>query len=250
MNIAVNRRDLLKGAGALVIGFDILNPANAQAPTPDLPGDLKIAPKVSSWLRIEAGGKVRLLVGKVEIGQGILTAVAQLCADELAIDMSRLEITSGDTRLVPDEGVTAGSFSMPNCGSAVRAVSADARQILFGLAAKKLGVGADKLKVADGKVSAPDGKSVTYWELVSGAELEVTATGKAPLRAREDRKYVGKSIPRIDIPAKVLGGDIFIQDLRPAGMLHGVTFQEVTSYGAMVPMGCDAKITSLSFTTN
>ncbi len=166
--LASNRRDFIKGAGALAVGFDILDPALAQAPAPDLPGDLKLAPKVSSWLRVEAGGKVRLLVGKVEIGQGILTAVSQICAEELDIDLSRLVITSGDTRLVPDEGVTAGSFSMPNCGSAVRAVSADARQILLGLAARKLGVAADALKVADGKVSAPDGKSVTYWDLAPG----------------------------------------------------------------------------------
>ena len=234
--LAANRRDFIKGAGALVIGFDILNPALAQAPSPDLPGDLKTAPKVSSWLRIEAGGKVRLLVGKVEIGQGILTAVAQLCADELYIDLARLEITSGDTRLVPDEGVTAGSFSMPNCGSAVRAVSADARQILLGLAAKKLGAEADKLKIVDGKVSAPDGKSVTYWDLVSGDELEVSATGKAPLKPRAERRYVGKSIPRLDIPAKVTGTSIFIQDLRPDGMLHGRVLR---------PPVYDAKLVSL-----
>ena len=235
-DIASNRRDFIKGAGALVIGFDILDPALAQAPSPDLPGDLKLAPKVSSWLRIEAGGKVRLLIGKVEIGQGILTAVSQVCAEELDIDMSRLVLTSGDTRLVPDEGVTAGSFSMPNCGSAVRAVSADARQILLGLAAQKLGAPAASLKVVDGKVSAPDGKSVTYWELVTGSELEVLATGKAPLKPRGERKYVGKSVVRVDIPAKVTGSLVFIQDLRPEGMLHGRVLR---------PPAYEAKLVSL-----
>jgi CO/xanthine dehydrogenase Mo-binding subunit len=153
MTLTAHRREFLTGAGALILGFDIA--AMAQQGAPDLPGDLKIAPKVSSWLRIEAGGKVRLLVGKVEIGQGILTACGQLCADELAIDMKRLEITSGDTRVVPNEGVTAGSFSMPNCGTAVRAVAADARRILLDLAAQKLGAPAAGLKVEDGKVSAP-----------------------------------------------------------------------------------------------
>ncbi len=236
MNVQPTRRGIIKGAGALVIGFDIFNPAMAQAPAADLPGDLKIAPKVSSWLRIEAGGKVRLLVGKVEIGQGILTAVAQLCADELDIDMSRLVITSGDTRLVPDEGVTAGSFSMPNCGSAVRAVSADARQILLGLAAARLGSNAAALKTADGKITAPDGKSVTYWELVAGSELEVPATGKAPLKPAAARRYAGKSVPRIDIPAKVTGAPVWIQDLRPEGMLHGRVLR---------PPAYEAKLVSL-----
>ena len=230
-HLTPDRRTFIKGAGALVIGFDILDPALAQAPSADLPGDLKLSPKVSSWLRIEAGGKIRLLVGKVELGQGILTAVAQVCAEELDIDLSRLLITSGDTALVPNEGVTAGSFSMSNCGSAVRAVSADARQILLGLAATKLATTPDKLKVSDGKVSGPDGKSVTYWELVSGAELEVTATGKAPLTPRGERRYVGKSIPRIDIPAKVTGSPIWIQDMRPDGMLHGRVLRP-PAYGA------------------
>ncbi len=254
--IAANRRQFVKGAsagaGALMIGFDMLDSALAQtqpaAPNPaspsaaaanpaaTLPGDLKTSPIVSSWLRIEANGKVRLLVGKVEIGQGVLTAVAQLCADELGIDIKRIEITSGDTRLVPDEGVTAGSFSMPNCGSAVRAVAADARQILLGLAAKKLGVAADKLTLADGVASAPGGQSTTYWEVVTGADLEVMATGKAPLWPTATRRYAGKSIPRLDIPAKVTGTTIFIQDLRPEGMLYGRVLR---------PPAYDAKLVSL-----
>ena len=222
MNIETNRRDLLKGAGALVVSFEL--PAAAFAadePGQVLPGSLKNNPKVASWLRIEADGKVRLLVGKVELGQGILTAVAQLCADELDIDMKRLSITSGDTWLVPNEGTTAGSFSMPDCGSAVRAVSADARRILLGLAADKLGVEADKLTIADGTVRAPDGKQVTYWELVSGQEFAVDATGKSPTKPASARKYIGKNITRLDIPPKATGTLIWIQDLRPDGMTHG-----------------------------
>ena len=222
MTLETTRRNLLAGSGALALGFNLMGDGFAQqAAAPALPGDLKQHPKVSSWLRIEGDGRVRLLVGKVELGQGILTALAQLCADELDIDIKRLDITSGDTQIVPDEGVTAGSFSMPNCGSAVRQVSAEARQILVSLAAAKLGADAATLTVADGTVKAPNGSSVTYWALVSGRELEVEATGKAPIRPREARRYSGKHVPRIDIPAKVTGDLIFIQDLRPQGMLHG-----------------------------
>lgn len=222
MTLETTRRNLLAGSGALALGFNLMGDGFAQqAAAPALPGDLKQHPKVSSWLRIEGDGRVRLLIGKVELGQGILTAVAQLCADELDIDIKRLDITSGDTQIVPDEGVTAGSFSMPNCGSAVRQVSAEARQILVSLAAAKLGADAATLTVADGTVKAPNGSSVTYWALVSGRELEVEATGKAPIRPREARRYSGKHVPRIDIPAKVTGDLIFIQDLRPQGMLHG-----------------------------
>lgn len=225
MNIQTNRRDLLKAAGALVVAFEI--PMAAQLASaaddlgPGLPGSLKANPKVSSWLRIEADGRVHLLVGKVELGQGILTAVSQICADELDIDIKRLRLTSGDTWLVPNEGTTAGSFSMPDCGSAVRAVSADARKILVDLAAAKLGVAADKLTVNDGTITAPDGKKTTYWELVIGDEMKVDATAKAPLKPFAAHKYSGKSIPRVDIPAKATGGQIWIQDLRPDGMVHG-----------------------------
>ena len=189
MTIETTRRSLLAGSGALALGFNLMGEGIAQqAAAPALPGDLKLFPKVSSWLRIESDGRVRLLVGKVELGQGILTAVAQLCADELDIDIKRLDITSGDTQLVPDEGVTAGSFSMPNCGSAVRQVSAEARQILVSLAAAKLGADAASLTVADGTVKAPNGASVTYWALVAGRELEVESTGNAPIRPREARR--------------------------------------------------------------
>ena len=232
MNIQTTRRSLLLGSGALALGFSITGDLLAQQPAAStLPGDLKQSPKVSSWLRIEANGRVRLLVGKVELGQGILTALAQLCAEELEIDIARLDITSGDTQLVPDEGGTTGSFSMPNCGSAVRQVSAEARQILVSLAAAKLNADAAKLTVSDGTVKAPDGTSVSYWNLVAGRELEIEATGKAPLRPRESRRYAGKHVPRIDIPAKVTGNLIFIQDLRPQGMLHGRVLRP-PAYGA------------------
>ncbi len=238
-NIKTTRRELLAGAGSLVLAFEIPGmsqalaqqaapaapgaaPAAPAAPQPPaLPGSLRTNPKVGSWLKIEAEGRVHLLVGKVELGQGILTAVAQLCADELEIDMKRLKITSGDTRLGPNEGTTAGSFSMPDCGTAVRAVSADARKILLDLASQKLGVDAAQLTINDGTIRAPDGKQTTYWELVTGQEFAVDATGKAPLKPASARKYVGKSVTRLDIPPKATGGQIWIQDLRPAGMVHG-----------------------------
>ena len=242
MTINATRRDVIKGAGALAVSFDLVADAAraADAPGQKLPGDLATSPKVSSWLRVEAGGKIRLLVGKVELGQGVLTAVAQLCADELDVDLARVAITSGDTRLVPDEGVTAGSFSMPNCGSAVRQVSAEARQILLGLAAKQLGVARDALTVADGTVKAPDGKSTTYWDIVANDAFEVQATGAAPLKPRDARRYAGRHVPRLDIPFKVTGTNIFIQDFRPEGMLHGRVLR---------PPAYDAKLVSLDTTS-
>ncbi len=222
MTIAASRRDMLKGAGALALAFDLpAASALADEPGDGLPGDLKKFPKIGAWLRVEEGGKIRLLLGKVELGQGVLTAATQLCAEELDVDLQRIVITSGDTRISPNEGVTAGSFSMPECGSAVRQVSAEARQILIELAARALASDPGRLVVSDGVIRAPDGRSLSYWDLVKGDEFAVDATGKAPLKPRAARRFIGKPVPRIDIPSKVTGTPIFIQDLRPDGMLHG-----------------------------
>ena len=225
-----SRRDFLAAGGSLAVAFTV--PALAQAPAgaPRLPGDLQTNRKLSMWLRIEAGGKVRLLVGKVEIGQGALTAVQQICADELCVDFDRIVLTSGDTELVPNEGATAGSLSMPGCGTAVRHAAADARQILVKLAAEKWQVDATKLDVEDGTIKG-DGKAISYWDLVSGHELEVEATGQGPLRPQDKRRYIGKSHPRIDLPAKMTGQAIFVQDLRPPGMVHGRVVR-LPAYGA------------------
>ncbi|MHB2167336.1 xanthine dehydrogenase family protein molybdopterin-binding subunit [Alsobacter sp. R-9] len=232
-----SRRDVLKAGGFLALGFSLLGPdAFAQATAPVLQGDLKQFPRISSWLRINADKSVTLLVGKVELGQGILTAVTQLCADELDVDIKRIAIVSGDTALVPNEGTTAGSFSIPNCGTAVRQVSAEARALLLGLAAQKLGADAAALTVADGVVTAPGGKSTTYWDLVTGKELEVEAKGTAPMKPAAQRRYIGTSVGRIDIPAKVTGAPIYVQDHRPPGMVHARVVRPPTARAKLVSL--------------
>lgn len=221
---ATGRRALLKSAGFVGLAFAIpLDDAAGQAAParPPLPGDLNTSRRLSAWIRIEADRRVTLLVGKVELGQGIVTALAQICADELDVDMARVSVISGDTALVPNQGVTAGSFSMPNGGTAVRHAAAEARQVMIELAAAKLGQPAEGMKVEDGVVIAASGARVSYWELATGQALEREATGQTRFRAPEAYRYIGKSVPRLDIPAKVMGEPIFVQDMRPAGMLFG-----------------------------
>ena len=121
--------------------------------------------QLKAWLRINADGTVTLLVGKVELGQGILTALLQICADELDVNLERVQIVSGDTAQVPDEGVTAGSFSMPQCAPAVQQASAEVRALLIDMAAARLGSPAAGLKVVDGSIAGADGKAITYWQL-------------------------------------------------------------------------------------
>jgi CO/xanthine dehydrogenase Mo-binding subunit len=222
--LSTSRRGFLKTSGYLSLAFAIpLDTALSQATStkPRLPGDLNTHRKLSAWLRINANQTMTLLVGKVELGQGILTAVSQVCADELDIDLSRIQIISGDTALVPNEGVTAGSFSMPNCATAVQYASAEVRSILLDLAAAKLNQPAANLSVQDGKISAPNGSSVTYWDLVLGEALDREAHGQAKLKPASLARYTGKSIQRVDLTPKILGDSKFVQEHRPTGMLFG-----------------------------
>ena len=218
---ALNRRHLLQSLGSLTLSFAIpLDMPLAQSP-PKLAGDLKSVPNLSAWLRINADGSVTLMVGKVELGQGILTAVAQVCAEELDVNIERIKIVSGDTAIVPNEGTTAGSQSMPGCAPAVQQAAAEVRHILLELAAAKLGQPIASLKVEDGTIRGSGNTKATYWELVTGEELARDATGKVPLKPISEHRYIGKSVTRVDIPAKMTGEAIFLQEIRLEGMVHG-----------------------------
>jgi nicotinate dehydrogenase subunit B len=157
----------------------------------------------------------------VELGQGILTALAQIAAEELDLPLSRIEMISGDTGQTPNEGHTAGSLSVENSGTALRMAVAEVRAILIDLAAKRLAAPADQLTVADGAIAAPDGRKVGYGELVQTLDLKREATAKVAPKPASTYKVVGRSVRRLDIPAKVTGGAAYIQDIRLPGMLHG-----------------------------
>src|SRR6185437_12493746 len=182
--VKMTRRQILGTTGFLSLAFVMPSKIFAQeapesigkADGPGLPHDMIKNPMLSSWLRINSNGTVTLLIGKVELGQGNRTAIAQVCAEELGVDFGRLQIIAGDTKLCPDEGVTSGSSSMPDGATAVKYASAEVREILFGLAATKLGQPAETMKVKDGIITAANGKTATYWDLVIGKALDVKAT--------------------------------------------------------------------------
>ncbi len=218
----LSRRRFTKGLGGIVLAFS-LAPANllAQGAAARLPGSLNNNRMLDAWLRINADGTAIVFTGKVELGQGILTSLAQIAAEELDLPIARLKMISGDTGQTPNEGMTAGSQSIENSGLALRLAGAEVRSILIDLAAKKLGVGADTLRVADGTISTADGRKVTYGELASEVDLKREASAKVPPKSPAAYKIVGQSIARLDIPAKVFGGSIYVQDMRPSGMVHG-----------------------------
>ena len=218
---ALNRRQFTAGLGAIVVAFS-LDPRHASAQEPPrLPGSLQTNRKLDGWLRINADGTATVFTGKVELGQGILTALAQIAAEELDLPLARIKMISGDTGQTPNEGQTAGSQSVENSGAALRMAGAEVRAILIELAAKRLGAAADQLAITDGVIAAPDGRKVGYGELAASVDLNREATAKATPKPPTSHKIVGKSIQRFDIPAKVTGGMAFVQDMRLPGMVHG-----------------------------
>ena len=216
-----NRREFTAGLGGLLVAFS-LDPKRALAQEPPrLPGSLQGNRRLDGWIRIDADGVATIFTGKVELGQGILTALAQIAAEELDLPLSRINMISGDTARTPNEGMTAGSQSVENSGTALRMAGAEVRALLVELAAKRLGTPAERLTVSDGVIAAPDGREIGYGRLVTGLDLNREATAKAAPKPPASHKIVGKSIARLDIPAKVTGGPAFVQDIRLPGMVHG-----------------------------
>ncbi|MFL5109616.1 MAG: molybdopterin cofactor-binding domain-containing protein [Microvirga sp.] len=199
---------------------------NAPAPTSAqgavlFPGNLRANPRLSQWLGFSAGGIVEVSPGKVEIGQGILTALAQIVADELDVELSRVRLVPATTARSPNEGVTSGSLSVQDCGVALRHVCAEARAIFLAAAAERLGVEEDALAVEDGTIMGPGNARTSYWELADEVSLDRDATCRAAPKPAAARRIAGSSAARLDIPDKVFGQPRFIHDLSLPGMLHG-----------------------------
>jgi len=216
MSVDPGRRRLLAAGGALTLSFAM--PAwPAQG---ELPKSLDKTPWLDAWIRIDASETVTVFTGKVELGQGIKTALLQVVADELRIAPARLRLVTADTARTPDEGMTAGSNSMKDSGAALRHAAGQVRGRLQALAAARLQAPAAGLALKDGVFIAPGGGRASFGELVTGQELHVRATPAAAPPAPGPRTAIGRSLPRVDIPAKVTGGAAYVQDLRLPGMVH------------------------------
>jgi CO/xanthine dehydrogenase Mo-binding subunit len=229
LRAGISRRRLLAAGGGVAVSFALRDAwsqggegtaaPDANSSGPKLPGDLSKQPMLDGWIRIGADGKITVLTGKAELGQGIKTALIAVAAEELAVQPSRITLVTADTAATANEGYTAGSHSMQDSGTAIRHAAAQSRVILIGLAAQKLGVPPETLTVEDGVVKG-GGKQATYAELATGEALHVQAQSDSTFIAPDKRVVMGKPLPRVDIPAKVTGGAAFVQDLRLPGMLH------------------------------
>ena len=217
----LSRRRFTQTLGIVVASFALAS-RSAFSQTPGaLPFSLRNNRKLEGWIRLEPDETVTIFTGKAELGQGILTALAQIAADELDVGLEKIRMVSTDTSRGPDEQYTFGSQSIEQSGSAIRAASAEARGILLAASARRFGVRTEDLQVANGTVTSPDGRRATYWEIAKKdpnllrGDVAATAAPKKP----SDYSLVGKSVNRIDLPGKLTGAPSYVQDMRLPGML-------------------------------
>jgi nicotinate dehydrogenase subunit B len=186
-----------------------------------LPGPLADNPSLDRWVSFPSPGKISIGTGRVELGQGVLTAMAQIAADELDVAMARITMRSGDTERTPNEGYTAGSQSIQFGGVAMRQACADVRALFLEQAAKIIGCAAAELSIRDGSIlrkNAPTGQD--YWTLAGAVNLAVKATGSGARKPVADFETIGQSSERLDLPDKIFGKAVFIHDMVLDGMVH------------------------------
>jgi CO/xanthine dehydrogenase Mo-binding subunit len=185
-----------------------------------LPQSIQTNRRMEKWLRFDLDRTMRLAVGKVELGQGNVTALAQIAAEELDIDLARIAVLSGDTEDAPDEGQTTSSQSIEVSGRSVRLVTAELRARVVDRLARRLNCAPTEISVEDGafhRGDAPTGHD--YWNFVQAEDFAAEIAGTATPKPHTQYRVVGKPVPRRDLPAKVSGAG-FIHDMVRPDMLH------------------------------
>jgi nicotinate dehydrogenase subunit B len=217
-----SRRNFLKGAGCLTIGFVLFGagPLAASSEGPELPGGLQDNPRINAWLEVLADGRVRVLTGKIEIGQGIRTAVAQIAAEELDMPLERVDVVLAETGRTPDERYTAGSASIEQSAMSVRYAAAAARQKLLILAAAQFKTTPSQLTLRDGAVHTTNGRQLSFTQLLGGQQLTDEVRLPIRLKPKSEYRYVGRPVPRTDIERMVRAESYYVQDLRFPSMVH------------------------------
>jgi len=204
-----------------------------------LPVSLAANPKLASWVRFLSDGQVAISPGKVEIGQGIVTALAQIAADELDVDIARVRMVRASTSASPNEGVTSGSLSIQQSGRAIRQACAEVRQIFLSAASDRLGVDAAALTIDDGTILGPGNVRTSYWELAEEVSLDRDATAGAKPKPAASRALAGHSVQRLDIPDKVFAQPRFIHDTVLPDMLHGRVLRPVRARARLADLRDD-----------
>jgi len=178
-------------------------------------------PRLDQWVRFPMPGRVTVSTGRVEIGQGVLTAMLQIAAEELDVAPGLIRLETGDTELTPNEGYTAGSQSIQFGGVALRLACAEVRARFLDHAASSFGYARPDLSVRDGAIlhrGEPTGHD--YWSLAAVVDLGLRANGRAAIKPVGEYVVVGQNAPRLDLAAKVFGEAAFVHDMALDGVVH------------------------------
>jgi CO/xanthine dehydrogenase Mo-binding subunit len=219
-----SRRDLLKGGGALIVGFSLAGvPLAASAARGDVAGPPD-PNAIDTWIAVHADNTATVYFGKCELGQGNTTGMLQIAAEELDLAMGQISAARLDTHVTPNQGATSSSSSIERGGPQLRAAAAEARRALLLLASRRLGVQVNSLVVNDGVVSV-DGegsfRAVKYGDLLGDKPFNIKFTGTAPQKPPHRYKLVGTRALRVDLPDKMSGRYELVHHLRVPNMLHG-----------------------------
>lgn len=220
--LALERRDFLKlASGGLVVLFTVGDGLDAQEGGQRSQGQ-GYPDDPNAYLKVGADGRVTCLTGKIEMGQGIITSLSMMLAEELDVPLASVDMIMGDTAVCPWDAGTFGSRSTKYFGPPLRQAAAEARGVLVRLASAKLGTPEDSLATKDGAVYAlkSPSKKVTYANLIGGKKIEVRLEKKPPIKPVSRHTVSGRPTPRTDGRAKVTGEAKFSGDIRLPGMLY------------------------------
>jgi nicotinate dehydrogenase subunit B len=214
----MDRRTFLSNSGALVVGFSLLSKAS------DALASGKTVDKsvLDAWLGLEKDGRVTVYTGKVDLGTGTRTALTQIAADELDVAFDQVSLVMGDTASTPDQGLTGGALTISVGGMELRKACATARKVLIERAAKQWGVSPQECLTQVGNVILKDKPQqlLSYKQLLPESGFETKVDDKIALRPVSEYKWIGRSVQRVDIPAKVQGKFQFVHDVTVPGILH------------------------------
>ena len=218
--LSLSRREFLEAVGGGIVIFFSCGDLTAQERRP--PGSQELPADFNAFLRVGADGRVTCFTGKIEMGQGIVTSLAQMLADELDVPLEAVDMTMGDTDLCPWDMGTFGSRTTRFFGPPLREAAAEARAILIQLASEHLQLNENQLTVKEGVVVDKNnsGNRVTYAELAKGKSIEKHLSKKPSLKNVSEFSIVGRPALRKDSLAKVTGKAQFAGDIRIPGMLH------------------------------
>jgi len=217
---AINRREFLRRVGGGVVVLFATAPRLGFGEAP--PEGAASVPEFNAYLRIGEDGRVTCFTGKIEMGQGVITSLPQMLADELDVQVDMIDMVMGDTDRCPFDQGTWGSLTTRVFGPELRAAGAQARHALLELASEQLGVPFERLRVEDGVVLDRDDNAqrISYADLTSGEAILRTVTGEVQTKQAADYRAMGTSLTRRDSHEKVTGAAHYAADIRLPGMLH------------------------------